>query len=609
MKNETSQSFYSLFREIFGRFPRNRQKQFFGLFACMVLLSVVETITVGAIAFFMTAVSSPEGVMQSEKLTRAREIFGMEFLGTIQGLVISISLLVVFLMVLKNGLQSLLLFWATRFGAQVEAFFGDKLFKGFLEMPYEWHLSQNSADIVLAVDWRSYIGHGFTDNCFKIIGDTLLVLLMVSTLFIVQPATSVLLLLIAGGTAYFVYTKMHYLQKKMSERCMQFSRSLNRDVTKGIHGIKDVKVSGHDSFAEDFEKDAYSFAISMGLRNLFSGLPVRFMEVIGFVMITSTVCLMLFFMDSSTTKITATISLLVVAAWRILPAITRILSSFTGFRGLIPFLQTEIGYIKEIESNSNHQKIAGTLAEVDFPFTNEIRFEKVSFNYKAREAYVLEDISFLIKKGQTTGFIGCSGAGKSTLVDILIGLLVPSAGKVFIDGRELDSMGRLAWMKTVGYVPQSPYIYDGTLAGNIAFGLSESEIDRALVLDCCHKASMHDILDSLPEGIDTPIGERGVRLSGGQQQRVVIARALYPKPEVMIFDEATSSLDAKSEKAIQNTIYGLRGSQTLIIIAHRLATVKDCDFLVWIENGKIKMNGTPTQVLNEYEKALQVEVA
>jgi ATP-binding cassette, subfamily B, bacterial PglK len=606
MKNEIPQSFLSLFREIVGRLPGDRQKQFWCLLVCMMLVSLSDTVAMGAIALFATVVSSPEGVLQSEKVIRAIEISGMEFLGTIQGLVVSISLLVVFLMILKNGLQSLVLFWTTRFGAQVEAFFGDKLFKGFLEMPYEWHLTRNSADIVLAVQWRSYIGHSFTNNCFKIIGDTLLVLLMLSTLFFVQPAISVLLLLIVGGTAYFVYIKMHYLQKKMSVRCMQFSRTLNRHVTKGIHGIKDVKVSGQDSFAEDFEREAYSFAISQGLRNLFTSLPTRIMEPIGFIMLTSTVCLMLFLMDSSTTKVTATISILVVASWRILPAITRILSSFTGFRGMLPFLQTEIEYIKEIESNSNHQRVAGSIAVVDFPFTNEISFENVSFNYKARQAYVLEDISFLIKKGQTTGFIGCSGAGKSTLVDILIGLLVPSVGKVFIDGRELDNMGRLAWMKKVGYVPQSPYICDGTLAGNIAFGLRDSEIDRELVLDCCDKASMQDILDNLPQGIDTPIGERGVRLSGGQQQRVVIARALYSEPEVMIFDEATSSLDAKSEKAIQSTIYGLKGKQTLIVIAHRLNTVKECDLLVWIENGKIKMIDTPTQVLNKYEEALYV---
>ena len=601
---ETPQSFIRLFREIVGRFPGKRKKQFWGLLACMMFVSLFETVTVGAIAFFMTAIASPEGVLQSGTITRFREFFGIEFLGTIQGLVVSVSVLVVIMMVLKNGLQSLVLFWTTRFGAQLDAFFGDKLFNGFLKMPYEWHLSHNSADLVLAVGWRSYIGHSFITICFTIMGDTLLVLLMLSTLFLVQPATSVMILLFAGGAAYYAYRKMHALQQKMSERCMQYSVTLNRHVTKGIHGIKDVKVSGQDSFAENFEKEAYSFAISQGFRNLFATLPVRIMEVIGFIMLTSTVCLMLFFMNTSTTKITATISLLVVASWRILPAITRILSSFTGFRNTVPFIQKEIEYIKEIESNSNYQGVAGSMTVVDFPFTDEISFENVSFCYKARAGYVLEDINFLIKRGQTTGFIGCSGAGKSTLVDILIGLLVPSVGKVLVDGRELDNMGRLSWMKTVGYVPQSPYIYDGTLAGNIAFGLGESEVDRELVLECCHKASMQDILDNLPQGIDTPIGERGVRLSGGQQQRVAIARALYPRPEVIVFDEATSSLDAKSEKAIQNTIYGLRGDQTLIIIAHRLATVKECDFLVWIENGKIKMIGTPAEVLDKYENSL-----
>ena len=606
MKKETPQSFFSLSCEIFGRLPGGYLRQFWVLFACMVLVSVVEIVTVGAIAFFATTLSSPEEILRSDHIIRAREIFGMEFLGTLQGLIVSISLLVVFLVVLKNGLQSLILFLSTRFGAQVEAFFGDKLFKGFLEMPYEWHLSQNSADIVLAVQWRYFLGHSFMRNSFTIMSDALLVLLLLSTLFFLQPIISVLLLAIAGGASYFIYIKTHGWQSKMAEKCKEFDLTLNRHVTKGIHGIKDVKVSGQDSFAEDFKKDAYSYAISQGYKNLFSKLPVGIMEVVGFMMLTCTACLMLFLMDSPMTEITATICLLVVAAWKILPAMNRILGTFTAFRNMLPYVRTEIEHIKEIESNVNLQKASDTKPLANIPFIDEIRFENVSFNYKAREACVLEDISFLIKKGQTTGFIGRSGAGKSTLVDILIGLLVPSKGKVFIDGRELDNMGRLGWMKTVGYVPQSPYVYDGTLAENIAFGLPDSEIDRDLVLDCCHMAYMQDILDNLPQGIDTPIGERGVRLSGGQQQRMVIARALYPNPEVMIFDEATSSLDAKSEKAIQDTIYGLRGKQTLIIIAHRLSTVKDCDFLVWIENGKIKMVGTPTQVLNKYEEALYV---
>ena len=604
MKKETPQSFFSLFNEIFRLLPGRRRRQFWTLFACMMLVSAIETMTVGAIALFATAVSSPEEVLRSDHIIRARDIFGMEFLGTVQGLIGSIALLVLLLVVLKNGFQSLGLYWVTRFGAEVEAFFGDLLFRGFLEMPYEWHLSRNSADLIIAVQWRSFIGHSFISMCLTTMGDIVLVLLLLSSLFFLHPAMSMLLLVIAGGASYLIYTKMHDMQNKMAERCKEFDQSLNRQVTKGIHGIRDVKISGQSSFAEDFKKNAYAFAITQGFRNLFGKLPAGIMEVVGFIMLTCTVCFMLFFMDSSVTKITATISLLVVAAWRILPAINRILTGFTGFRNMRPYVLNEIQHIREIESNINFQQVSNPKSFVDVPLLSEIRFEKVCFNYKARRANVLNDISFLIKKGQTIGFIGISGAGKSTLVDILIGLLVPSKGKVFIDGSELDDMGRQAWMKTVGYVPQSPYIYDGTLAGNVAFGLRDSEIDRELVLDCCHRASLHDVLAELPDGIDTPIGERGVRLSGGQQQRVVIARALYPRPEVMIFDEATSSLDAKSEKGIQDTIYGLRGKQTLIIIAHRLTTVKDCDLLFWIEDGRIKMADTADKVLNEYEKAI-----
>ncbi len=175
------------------------------------------------------------------------------------------------------------------------------------------------------------------------------------------------------------------------------------------------------------------------------------------------------------------------------------------------------------------------------------------------------------------------------MVDILIGLLSPTDGRVLIDGRELDSTCQQAWTRSVGYVPQSPYILYGTLAENVAFGFNESEIDRERVRICCEMAAMQDFLKDLPQGLDTLIGERGVRLSGGQQQRVSIARALYSQPEVMIFDEATSSLDLQNEKMIQKTIYSFKGKQTLIIIAHRLSSVEDCDFIIWIDDGRIKM--------------------
>jgi ABC-type bacteriocin/lantibiotic exporter with double-glycine peptidase domain len=214
----------------------------------------------------------------------------------------------------------------------------------------------------------------------------------------------------------------------------------------------------------------------------------------------------------------------------------------------------------------------------------------------------LNQISLSINKGDVIGIIGASGAGKSTFFDIITGLLVPSHGKFLIDELELQTCSqRMAWMTKLGYVPQTPYIFDGTIAENIAFEMDRKNIDTNQVLKCCHMAAMDDFLDDfldeLPLGIESYIGERGVRLSGGQRQRVSIARALYQQPELLIFDEATSALDNTNEKAIQNTIYSLRGKQTMIIVAHRLTTVASCDIIYEFDQGELKRWGRPEDVL------------
>jgi len=227
----------------------------------------------------------------------------------------------------------------------------------------------------------------------------------------------------------------------------------------------------------------------------------------------------------------------------------------------------------------------------------------VSFRYAGVDSDSLSRIDMNILKGQVVGVIGHSGAGKSTLINVLSGLLTPHSGSIYVDSREVQGDALSRWqVGMIGYVPQSPYICDGTLAENVAFGLSGDEIDSDQVVECCRMAAI-DFLDDLPQGIATPIGERGVRLSGGQQQRVAIARALYKKPEIIIFDEATSSLDTKSEKAIQETVYSLRGSVTLIVVAHRLSTVADCDEVYWIDKGKVRMAGSAADVLAEYKES------
>jgi ABC-type bacteriocin/lantibiotic exporter with double-glycine peptidase domain len=229
-------------------------------------------------------------------------------------------------------------------------------------------------------------------------------------------------------------------------------------------------------------------------------------------------------------------------------------------------------------------------------FINEVSLHELEFYYPNSKTPALRNITLRIPKGCMIGIIGTSGAGKSTLIGILTGLLECGEGQMTVDGFSVTGETSAAWRSNVAYVAQNPYLTDASIAENIAFSFWGMPLDRQKVLHCCRMAAIN-FIDNLPEGIDTPMGERGVRLSGGQLQRIAIARALYAEPKFLVFDEATSALDDFNETQIQNTINGLRGKQTLIIVAHRLTTVEQCDLVCWLENGELKQSGTPGEIL------------
>jgi len=599
-----TKSFINVFGEIFGRLPGNRRVQFWLLFMYIIFVSAIATISTGSIALFAVAFSSSEKILNSKYIVIAQGVLQMDFLTSPKGIMIFLSFLIVFLVGIKNVLESLQLYLVARFAAAIDAYFGAVLFNGFIHMPYQWHLNRNSADIILALQWRSYIGFHFINAALIIMSDISLTLFLLVILLLVNPYVSTIIFVLSGITAYLIYKKIHHLQEREAEKCKEYDLSINRQMTKGIHGIKDVKVSGQTSFLTNFEKAAYHLSRIQGMRNFFGKIPKGLLETIGFAMLSGTAVFMLFYAKISMVEVTGFIGLLIVAAWRILPATTRIMNGFMLIRNILPYIRVEMRHINDIEQNAVFPPNLDNNSFEGLTFDNEIRLKDVHFAYQNRKKYVLTDINFCIRKGQTVGVVGCSGVGKSTLVDIIIGLLRPDKGQVVIDGYPLDILNHYAWMKKLGYVPQSPYIFDGSIAENIAFGVEVSEIDRGFVLECSRMAYMQDILDTMPQGIDTLIGERGVRLSGGQRQRVAIARSLYTRPELMVFDEATSSLDRKSERAIQDTIGTLRGSKTLIIVAHRLKTVEQCDLVIWLEAGKVRLADRPEKVLCEYEETL-----
>ena len=295
--------------------------------------------------------------------------------------------------------------------------------------------------------------------------------------------------------------------------------------------------------------------------------------------------------------VSATLALLAAVAWRLLPIMNRVVQGLIMMQQQLPTVEPILQKVREVEALPQ-----STTEERLCPLREEIRFEHVSFRYpntSEGRKDALQDISLRIPKDSMVGLIGPSGAGKSTIVSLLAGLYTPSSGKILVDGQELDDSLRAGWMRGIGYVPQSPFLLNGSLAENIAFSQWGQKIDRQRVEECCRMAAM-DFLDELEDGLDTIIGERGIRLSGGQLQRVSIARALYTHPKFLIFDEATSALDGATEQAIQQTIENLRKHMTIVIIAHRLTTVKNCDWLYWIEKGVVYKKGTAEYILDMY---------
>jgi ABC-type multidrug transport system fused ATPase/permease subunit len=591
-------SILSILIKIFKTIESRRKGQFFVLIIGMVCVAVLEVLSLAAIAFFATSVSSPETVLESAYIAQIKQWFSCDFLYNIEGIIISLSVIVFLLVSIKDTFSAIILYWSSRFSVTIQGFFGEYLLHHLLHAPYEWHINENPSDLINAVQWRAYFGN-YIRSLMQLISDFLIVFIMLLTLIIIKPIITTMVLLVLGLSSFLIITAVKNKLDREAESVKNYNRKCFKSAAKSIHAIKDIKIFGKQSFFHEFfKKNVYLLSRLIGRQSLLSQLPVKILEATGFFMLSLTIIVMIFFLQSTRINIFTTLSLLAVTAWRIIPAINRILQGFTQLRITIPFIERVFSYIDETEIILENKEKEYGKKNI---FENEFSLNNIDFKYAIKKEKAVDDFSCTIKRGESAGIIGHSGAGKSTLVDIIIGLLRPQSGTISIDGSEMRPADWKRWQSIIGYVPQFPYIFDGTLAQNIAFGIPEEKINREHVVSVCKMASM-EFLDELPEHIDTVIGERGIRLSGGQRQRVAIARALYHEPEVMIFDEATSSLDTKSEKEIQKTIYSFKGKQTLIIISHRFSTVKDCDYLIWLEKGRLVLIGKPDEIIAEYSK-------
>lgn len=549
----------------------------------MILGALLEAIGIGTILPLITVIENENVLQQYPQIQKFANSVGIY---THTQLIIVVSILLIFIFVMKNFYLAWQLKMQINFSLKNQIYYSKMLMQQYLFKPYLFHLNHNTATILRNVNSSgAIIFSNMYVSAFQLITEIVTCLVIWLMLLWIDAFTATIA---AAFISVILYSIIKAFRKKITEQGQKQNKFLNtylKWVNQGLGAIKETKVLRKEEYFLKQFSQAYEQYGEANKKFLFiNQIPKMIIE-------TTVICGLAFLviikilMGTATAEIVPLLGVLALAAFRLMPSANRIVNLSNMIRYNMPlFNELYDEYIEIRNKNillSNKTIEDGKTEKINF--TKEIEIKNLSFCYLGNKK-VLDNISFTVPKGKFVGIIGPSGAGKTTFVDILLGLLEPTGGRITVDGINIFNNIR-GWQANLAYVPQSIYLIDGTIKENIALGESENEIDYELINKVLHMAELYDFVYSQPDNINTNVGERGVKLSGGQRQRIGIARALYQKPEVLILDEATSALDNETEKSITGTILKLKGKITIIAIAHRTSTLEECDFKVKFEDG------------------------
>ena len=566
-----------------------------GLLLTLLLLlgMIFEVLGIGVLLPILTAILNPEILLKNEITKSIFDFLQINDKDQIMKVALGSLLLIYFL---KSAYLIFLSFYQNKFTSVISSNLSNKLFKNYLYKDYTFHVNRNSSELIKNLQVEISNFSNFLISIISLITEFTLALSVIITLFFIEPLATLIVLLLFGLSSLLFYQFTKNITMEWGKIREQIDSKSSKIVIEGLSGIKEVILLGKQSFFENQLENMNTSKASMNSKVLtLRQIPRYFLELLSVFSLIIFVFTLLT-QSKNVDNIIVTLGIFVAATFRILPSINRILSSLQN----IKYYQSSIDVLNKEFEFINKKKDFFVRDIIRLTPNKSIDINQLCFIYPQTKKIILDNVKLKLKTGTTTGIIGVSGSGKSTLINIIVGLLKPSSGEILVDDNSNIQNNLDSWQNAIGYVSQDVFLSDQSILMNIAFGEKQESIDYNLIDKVLEQAQLSDLILTLPEGYHTKVGERGVQLSGGQRQRIGIARALYRRPSILVLDEATSSLDVKTEEEIMMSVDNLKGQMTIIIVTHRLITLKNCDEIFSIKEGKL--NKEKNLITSEYVK-------
>jgi ABC-type multidrug transport system fused ATPase/permease subunit len=594
---------FKIVKHFFSILKTSQRRQFYLLQVLVIVMSLTQIVGVASIIPFMALVGD---LSQLKQDTFIAEVYKLSGLSSESQFVFWLGLSVLIMLFFASIISMYTTWRITLFANKISVEIADRLYTHYLKQDWLFHASGSSAQLTKQIATETLrINHGILMPFMHMNANVVFVTSMSISIFIFDPIVAIVGVVIFAISYFFIF-------KLVSLKLLNNGRSISemyekryRLMNEGFGGIKDVLLLGRNiDFINRFYKTGVVFAYSQGVNNALGYAPRYFMELIAFGSMIALVLYLFTSYDGDLSSILPILSVYAIAGMKLLPAFQGIYNSLASIRastGAYEAIKQDLIDSSQIKPATNKFNTSKKERSYLSP-KKQISLENISFRYPGKEELVLNQMNMSIPVKQVIGIVGPSGSGKSTLVDILLGLIEPQKGFLKIDGKVINNQNCRSWQNSIGFVAQAIFLSEGTIAENVAFGLAKNKINFNQVENALKLANLEEFVTGLKNGVHTKVGERGVQLSGGQRQRIGIARALYHRPEVLVFDEATSSLDGITEKMIMEAVYKFSDEKTIIMIAHRLKTVEKCDQIFFIDEGKVADRGTFKELIEKNEK-------